>query len=659
MRFSITSIELVNFRQYRGKHTIELGHDKKKNVAIIQGRNGAGKSNLLNALTWCFYDMEAHSTYEDNEKMPIINTGELSELKANQKIHAEVSIFLDTDSGPWTIKRVINGGKHSNGEAYVDEESTLTVVRPVGGQDVVASGKDTEVLINNLLPEELRSFFFMDGEKLREFFNKDTVENIGESIEKVSQLDLMYKAATHLEAHEKELRKGVKESTPQLDKIDNEIQYLQNSLEKARENIEKSKEEVKKNNKELKEVKDFLKNCGIEHVEQLEDERQRLEEDIKLVEGRRYSKVLERNKYLVKMAPFIYLKKPIESALKLVSKKIDKGELPPKIKETLVLELIERGSCICGTDVEGKAKKTLQEYCKKLGLSELGEISVVGKTKFNDVLADIGKFPERMDAYHKEISSFEEELENKRRRLEQIKEELKAGEDKTKIINFERRREELIRTNARIEQQTNMDQAEAKEATAALDEKKDEYDKELGSSQKNERLKKKLKLVQDTLRTLAESEVLIKNKIREQIQKATENNFFRLIRKKGAFKKVIINDNYEVVVKHQSGYNVIDHLSAGEYMILGLSFMSALMTISGFKSPVIIDTPLGKIDDEHRERITNELPVFLEGTQLILFVTPTEYDAKVQANLKKFINKGNVYDIKENDDQDESLVVRK
>jgi len=92
-------------------------------------------------------------------------------------------------------------------------------------------------------------------------------------------------------------------------------------------------------------------------------------------------------------------------------------------------------------------------------------------------------------------------------------------------------------------------------------------------------------------------------------------------------------------------------------MILGLSFMSALMNISGFKAPVIIDTPLGKIDDEHRNRITTELPVFLEGTQLILFVTPTEYDEQVKINLSKHLLRGNYYDISENQTQEESKVV--
>jgi DNA sulfur modification protein DndD len=84
--------------------------------------------------------------------------------------------------------------------------------------------------------------------------------------------------------------------------------------------------------------------------------------------------------------------------------------------------------------------------------------------------------------------------------------------------------------------------------------------------------------------------------------------------------------------------------------------MSALMTISGFHAPVIIDTPLGKIDDEHRSLITTELPRFLHETQLVLLVTPTEYDHNVKKNLDEFLLKENYYEIRENEANTESMV---
>jgi DNA sulfur modification protein DndD len=76
--------------------------------------------------------------------------------------------------------------------------------------------------------------------------------------------------------------------------------------------------------------------------------------------------------------------------------------------------------------------------------------------------------------------------------------------------------------------------------------------------------------------------------------------------------------------------------------------MSALVSISGFQAPVIIDTPLGKLDPEHKDHITRMLPKFLAGTQLILLVTPTEYDSQVRENLAQFLIPSNFYRIDEN-----------
>lgn len=657
MRFTISSIELNNFRQYHGSQTINLEYNKNKNVAIICGRNGAGKSNLLNALTWCFYGIETHTDSEDNKKMPIINTTALSDLTPNCRVQTEVKVYLDTDRGAWIIKRSISGGKRADGSQYVDQDSVLSVTHPVGGQDKVETGSDTEVLINNLLPKDLRSFFFMDGEKLREFFNKDTARNIGDSIEKVSQLDLMYKAAEHLETLEKDLRKNVKDSTPQLDEIHTKIQYLEKNIEDFKTKNKKYKDDVRKDNDDLKAVKDFLKNCGIENVERLENERQGLEQDTKNLSGRLQTKEQERNRYLARIAPFIYLKTPLEETQRMLLEKVAKGDLPPKIKKPFVRELIDGGYCICGTRIEGDAKQKLEDYCKTLDLSEVGEVSIIGKTKIRDILDEIGRFGGRMDEFHNEIQSFENELLSKRRRMEQITNELKQGEDKEKIINYEHRRDELIKNIGWAEKEIKLNEAELKRANDLLDKERSEYQKELGATTRNEQLKKKLQIVKDALKTIAGTEATIKNKLRNQIQNDTEQNFFKLIRKTGAFKKIVIKENYEVVVEHSSGWNAIDHISAGEYMILGLSFMSALMNISGFKAPVIIDTPLGKIDDKHRNKITTELPIFLEGTQLILFVTPTEYDEQVKINLSKHLLKGNFYDISENTTQEESKVV--
>lgn len=50
----IESLTLENFRQFRGKHTLRFSHGKK-NVTVVLGENGRGKTGLFRALMFCLF----------------------------------------------------------------------------------------------------------------------------------------------------------------------------------------------------------------------------------------------------------------------------------------------------------------------------------------------------------------------------------------------------------------------------------------------------------------------------------------------------------------------------------------------------------------------------------------------------------------------------
>ena len=649
MRFSISSITLTNYRQFQGEQTLNFSFDKNKNVIVVLGKNGAGKSNILNALTWCFYGIEVHKdeVTQDNSGMPIINVTELETLKPNQSTYAEVLVNIETDIGPWTVKRRIEGGKTALGKMYFDPPR-LTVIHPVGGQDKIAEGEETQRLINNLLPEALRNFFFIDGEQLREFFKYSSPKEVATAIDNVSQLDLVFKAAGNLTKYERELRKNVKATTPQLEAVQQQIEILQRNIEEKESLIQKTKADIEKDSLELVQVEEYLRKHNDASVAALQHERDTLDADVKILKQNLQDEEINRNSYLVDIAPFIFLKSEVETAYQLIQHRVDKGELPPRIKETFVRELIERGRCICGNELIGDAKRELEAYSTQLALSELSEVSISGKTTIETILADIDNFPCRIDKYSEKIDQFKDHFDQKMRRLEYISEEMKVH-NIDEIRRYEERRRQLTSALSRKEQLLMMYRREIEVLNTALTGKLEQEKKELSKDKKNTQLRTKLQLVEDALATLADTEYIVKAKIRSQVEKSTKENFLTLIRKKTAFTDVQIDENFNVKIIHSHGYNAINDLSAGEYMILGLSFMSALMTISGFHAPVIIDTPLGKIDDEHREYITTELPKFLSGTQLALLVTPTEYDNNVRHNLQEHLLPDNFFEIAENE----------
>jgi len=66
-------LELENYRQYREqKIEFSTGEDGKR-ITIIEGANGAGKTNILNAVTWCLYGIEQHIGDKD-KGLPIVTT---------------------------------------------------------------------------------------------------------------------------------------------------------------------------------------------------------------------------------------------------------------------------------------------------------------------------------------------------------------------------------------------------------------------------------------------------------------------------------------------------------------------------------------------------------------------------------------------------------
>lgn len=52
---TIREIELNNFRIYKGKNKIELFPDENRNLIIVSGNNGFGKTTFLMSLVWCLY----------------------------------------------------------------------------------------------------------------------------------------------------------------------------------------------------------------------------------------------------------------------------------------------------------------------------------------------------------------------------------------------------------------------------------------------------------------------------------------------------------------------------------------------------------------------------------------------------------------------------
>src|SRR5690606_11166324 len=70
----IDKIILENFRIYKGINSIDLSSKGNRNISVIAGKNGFGKTTFLTSLIWCFYG-RLMAQVEEKYRTDIKNAG--------------------------------------------------------------------------------------------------------------------------------------------------------------------------------------------------------------------------------------------------------------------------------------------------------------------------------------------------------------------------------------------------------------------------------------------------------------------------------------------------------------------------------------------------------------------------------------------------------
>ena len=126
--------------------------------------------------------------------------------------------------------------------------------------------------------------------------------------------------------------------------------------------------------------------------------------------------------------------------------------------------------------------------------------------------------------------------------------------------------------------------------------------------------------------------------IHRKLQDLTSEEFTN-IHWKEFYNGVTIDNEYNVIIHKEGGDVVPNDLSKGGQLVLALSFMTALNSLSGFELPIIIDTPLGRLDEPIKENIGKYLPQYTRRKQVTLLVTSSEYSTAFKKGIRDYVGK--------------------
>ena len=629
-------IKMKNYRQYRDA-TVEFSTDLQKKVTIIQGNNGTGKSNLLNAITWCLYGEERHIREEDRG-LPFVNEKVYHTLPVGHIATVEVELALGREEIEYRINRKAEIARQFDGEIAVRQDSDPEVMYRVRGD--WRRSPQPAYAINSLLPAEISHFFFFDGEQLDKFFESNSPKRVQTGVINVSQIDLLDRAINHLQEVQKQLRRRANYIDPKINKTNKKIEQYEKEVSAHRTQLKALQEEHQGLEDNLEKTRQQLRHSNIEEVRTLQEQRDNYEN-----KGERYDGQLSqlRSKAaagLRQVGPGVYAHTALQQALKLLKEQEVKGELPPKVRRPFFQDLLEREKCICGQDLHADthARENVIRQMNAITTTD-EEINgwIDGRYKLDAILQQIPQQVAQQKELGQQIRNVEESIKQLKRQLREIS--VKYGDVNIEEVEvLEQHRNDYQAALQETNQRIGREKGEIDRLNKGLDKSQKDLRRALEADKRQKDLLTRVELANNAYNVLREIRKELLSEVREQIEKKTEEYFRRLIWKKDTYERVEIDENYQVSVLNVRGFSSLGTLSAGEQQVLALSFMAALGTVSGFDAPIVIDTPIGRISGEPRNNIAESLPNYVDA-QLILLMTDTEYTPEVKSRLKAQIGK--------------------
>ncbi|MCD6371870.1 MAG: AAA family ATPase, partial [Candidatus Aenigmarchaeota archaeon] len=495
----IRKIVLTNYRQYKGRQEISFGFEKDKNINIIVGVNGSGKTNLLNALTWCLYGREEHLA-EVSVHHEMLNDSVRAALKPGETAEVSVEIILENEEG-WGFRvvrrKLFLKGKENN-ISSVNEEQTAFIKLP---HKKDWDPRAPEFIINyKILPEGVKDFFFFDGERLIKLFEEKTAEKVKDAILNVSQISLIDTTLDHLEKKKIEYYRESKNISPKakVKELSEKIEATKRALQQLKIEIEeyqKSKHEIEKI---IKEIEKKLMGYSEERVRELERQYQELEKEKELLREKIEECEGNFKEFLLSNAPVALLIDALRITQKLINEKYDKGELPPPATEEFLREILDRGCCICGTDIsKGEARKKVEDFLETISTiaTKLDEECRAIKPEIKNVFNTVGLFLE-------EKKKLGQEIAEKKRKLEKINGKLREISLKLKKLNIDEikslveQRDSYLQQKEEIIGDLRIAQDRKENGEGQIKEWESELKKELKKEEKLKKLITKIEIVE-------------------------------------------------------------------------------------------------------------------------------------------------------------------
>lgn len=625
------SIEIENFGPYFGLNKINLETNSNSPVILIHGENERGKTSLLHAFRWCLYGRtKDHSNRQINE----MNFANWDAAESGEDFRVSVTLVLSTEDNEITLTRSFLVSKINK---FGDARKTETKVECLAKNGNAYASEDVPILINDLLPEDISEFFLFDGESLRDFEEKLSADSlvatefVKDSIEKALGLPALTLIVDNLNILRNTVNKELKDFFKQKGLSENllrEISQVETYISMKEKNISELNHQIEISNKRIKELKPLIDANAT--LKEKYEQRNSLADSINKTESENsiYSSEIAQmiSKFWLPANTLIArTKDDIESEIDSITKNMfDISD--ENFRRTVIIKTLESNLCeFCHQTLAPEEIVNLKKELVELDRAVGNDKSL--KSRFESLSAKKNNFRLFGDAKSdiEKIKIKDKQILSNKIRIESWKSELKRLDEILDKITYD--------SSLEREYQSELGLVEKSKVEIPTVLRKIEDDK-LTLSKLNSQLNKdsssesplqsKIDLIDLQIRIFSDAITVFREKMRAEIEKSA-TKIFKVLTSEIHYDKLKINESYFLQILDDNN-RVVKTRSQGAEQLVTMSLIGALIECSVREAPVIMDTPLGRLDTTHGSNILKWIPEM--SSQVMLFVTSREFREK-------------------------------
>ena len=618
----IKKIKLHNFGVYYGDNEFSFtGH---KPIVLIGGMNGHGKTTFLEAILLALYG--SNSPAYNEKKRISYNTylkNHINRLSVDKEAMIELEFELAVDDRYLIKREWILHSRKVEESLYIEHN---------GKFDEFLT-KNWIMFVEKILPHALSKFFFFDGEKIAEMAIETNDSQVKESIKAMLGINT-------LDVLENDLKKIFKKCNSKIDQnttIENILeQQVQNeklnseiiSDQEKLNQIEESCHDVEKRISQLQNQYGILGGKAIEQRQKLSEDKATLSLQLESI-----------NDQLIEISASTLPLKMVWGLL---------GEIKSSSVDERYNRIMAETIAICRDRLIDYNLQTNKENEEVKGFLDFINADIEDDSVVYDLSDQAIRQIEELIEFQ-----LDNEMKNAKKLIADKKEKISQIDKISSYLLIDINDKELTHVLSEIkDEQDNLLKLKEKKARLeeSIKEKNNVLFRQINELQKvtenylnnaeiSDDNSRKLKYISMSLQVLAKYKIrLQKEKIRILAKEIT-SCYKKLSNKKNLINLITLDEEtLDFVYLSDSGdYIEKDSLSAGEKQLVVISTLWALAICSKKKLPVIIDTPLARLDSVHRSSLVKTyFPNASEQT--IILSTDSEIDDNYYQMMKEYID---------------------